>query len=73
MSNICDERLTLRDKQRAAIRAAVAHANALTQPVGFPDRRTVAECQPSSDRYDQMQSPRSIRAKLAGTKSAAPH
>jgi hypothetical protein len=44
MSNIRDERRALRDQQRAAIKAAVAHANAITQPVvSFPARTKVAE------------------------------
>ena len=47
MSNIRDEQRALRDQQRAAIKAAVAHANAIIQPVvSFPARTKVAEHHP---------------------------
>jgi hypothetical protein len=47
MSNIRDEQRALRDQQRAAIKAAVAHANAIIQPVvSFPARTKVTEHRP---------------------------
>jgi hypothetical protein len=47
MSKIPDERRAIRDKQRAAIKAAVAHANAIMQPiVSVPARQKVAEHRP---------------------------
>lgn len=47
MSNIRNEQRALRDEQRAAIKAAVAHANAIIQPVvSFPARTKVAEQRP---------------------------
>ena len=47
MSNIRDEQRALRDQQRTAIKAAVAHANAIMQPVvSFPARGKVAERRP---------------------------
>jgi hypothetical protein len=49
MSNIRNEQRALRDEQRAAIKAAVAHANAIIQPVLFPARRKAAERRPCPD------------------------
>jgi hypothetical protein len=44
MANIRDEQQAVRDQQRAAIKVAVAHANAITQPVeSFPAGTQVAE------------------------------
>jgi hypothetical protein len=40
MSHFRDEQRALRDEQRAAIKSAVAHANAIIQPV-FPARGRV--------------------------------
>lgn len=38
MPNIRDEQRALRDQQRAAIKAAVANANAIIEPVAFRAR-----------------------------------
>jgi hypothetical protein len=66
MSNLRDNRQALRDERRAAIKAAVAHANAITQPMVFPDRTEIAERRQCSDRYGQMQSTRGILAPSDG-------
>jgi hypothetical protein len=47
MSNMRDEQRALRDEQRTAIKAAVAHANTIIQPAAFfPARRKVGEHRP---------------------------
>jgi hypothetical protein len=58
-----DERRAIRDERRAAIKAAVAIANAITKPVVFRDRSEVAERRQYSDGYGQLQSTRSILAR----------
>jgi hypothetical protein len=63
MSNILNERRALRDERRAAIKAAVAIANAITKPVVFRDRRKVADRRQYSDGYGQMRSTHSILAR----------
>jgi hypothetical protein len=64
MSNLRDKRQALRDERRAAIKAAVTHANAITQSVVFPDRTKVAKRRQRADR-------RSTRRMLA--RSDGPH
>jgi hypothetical protein len=56
MSNLRDKRQVLGDERRAAIKAAVAHANAITQPAAFSGRWNVADRGQYSDGYGQVQS-----------------
>jgi hypothetical protein len=56
MSNLRDKRQVLGDERRAATKAAVDHANAITQPAAFSGRWNVADRGQYSDGYGQVQS-----------------